>query len=165
MPGPPPGSGAAGVVGGTSWLTRFAVRGAAADFDAWAARGNPGWSFAEVLPAFRRIEADAEFGDRPWHGDEGPIPITRYPGLEPSEIHAAALEAFDAVGIPRIEDHNEPGAVGAGPMPMSSRKGQRVTSADAYLADGAPPAEPDGPDRRHGRDGRARIGPRDRGPA
>ena len=128
------------VVGGTSWLTRFAVRGAAADFDAWAARGNPGWSFAEVLPAFRRIEADAEFGDRPWHGDEGPIPITRYPGLEPSEIHAAALEAFDAVGIPRTEDHNEPGAVGAGPMPMSSRVGVRVTSADAYLADGTRPS-------------------------
>ena len=127
------------VLGGTSWLTRFAVRGAAADFDAWAARGNPGWSFAEVLPAFRRIEADAEYGDRPWHGDGGPIPITRYPRLEPSEIHAAALEAFDAVGIPRIEDHNEPGAVGAGPMPMSSRDGVRVTSADAYLADGARP--------------------------
>ena len=43
------------------------------------------------------------------------------------------------VGIPRIEDHNEPGAVGAGPMPMSSRDGVRVTSADAYLADGARP--------------------------
>ena len=125
------------VLGGTSWLTRFAVRGAAADFDAWAGRGNPGWSFAEVLPTFRRIEADAEFGDRPWHGDGGPIPITRYPHLEPSDVHAAALEAFDAVGIPRIEDHNEPGAVGAGPMPMSSRDGVRVTSADAYLADGA----------------------------
>ena len=127
------------VLGGTSWLTRFAVRGAAADFDAWADRGNPGWSFAEVLPAFRRIEADAEFGDRPWHGNGGPIPITRYPRLEPSDIHAAALEAFDAVGIPRIDDHNEPGAVGAGPMPMSSRDGVRVTSADAYLADGVRP--------------------------
>ena len=58
------------LVGGTSWLTRFAVRGAAADFDAWAARGNHGWSFTDVLPAFRRIEADAEFGGDPFHGDE-----------------------------------------------------------------------------------------------
>ena len=88
------------LLGGTSWLTQFAVRGAAADFDAWAARGNPGWSFADVLPAFRRLEADAEFGGRPWHGDRGPIPITRYPELEPSEIHAAALEAFAPLGFP-----------------------------------------------------------------
>ena len=126
--------------GGTSWLTRFAVRGAAADFDAWAARGNTGWSFAEVLPVFRRVEADADYGDRPWHGDRGPIPINRYPELDRSGIHAAALEAFDAVGIPRIEDHNEPGAVGAGPMPMSTRDGVRVTTADAYLAHGSRPS-------------------------
>src|SRR5262245_56091663 len=65
-------------VGGTSWMTRFAVRGPAADFDGWAARGNPGWSFDDVLPAFRTLEADADFGDRPWHGDHGPLPVTRY---------------------------------------------------------------------------------------
>jgi choline dehydrogenase-like flavoprotein len=127
------------LVGGTSWLTRFAVRGAAADFDAWAARGNPGWSFADVLPAFRRLESDAEFGGDPWHGDRGPIPITRYPILEVSEIHAAALRAFEALGFPTVGDHNRPGAVGIGRMPMSSRRGVRVTSADAYLP---PRAEP-----------------------
>jgi choline dehydrogenase-like flavoprotein len=59
------------LLGGTSWLTRFAVRGHPADFDAWAARGNPGWTFAEVLPTFRRLEADADFGDEPWHGRTG----------------------------------------------------------------------------------------------
>jgi choline dehydrogenase len=73
------------VLGGTSWLTRFALRGASADFDAWAMRGNPGWSFADVLPVFRRIEADAEFGDRPWHGDAGPLPLTRYLTLAPTD--------------------------------------------------------------------------------
>ena len=119
--------------GGTSWLTRFAVRGAAADFDAWAASGNTGWTFEEVLPTFRRIEADAEFGDRPWHGDHGPIPITRYPELEPSEIHSAALKAFAALGFPAVEDHNDPMAVGVGRTPMSSRSGERVTALDAYL--------------------------------
>lgn len=127
------------LVGGTSWLTRFAVRGAAADFDAWAERGNPGWSFAEVLPVFRRLEADAEFGGDAFHGDEGPIPITRYPGHRPSEIHAAALEAFAALGFPPVHDHNLPAAVGFGPMPMSTRDGHRVTTSDAYLApDGRP---------------------------
>ena len=121
------------LLGGTSWLTRFAVRGAAADFDAWAANGNAGWSFEEVLPAFRRLEADAEFGDSQWHGDRGPVPITRYPEYEPSAIHVAALRAFEALGYPAVEDHNDPTALGVGRMPMSSRSGERVTAADAYL--------------------------------
>ncbi len=127
------------LLGGTSWLTRFAVRGAAADFDAWAARGNAGWRFEDVLPAFRRVEADAEFGQDPWHGDRGPIPITRYPELEPSAIHLAAAQALEAVGFPAVEDHNGPGAVGVGRMPMSSRGGKRVTSVDAYLRRGSQP--------------------------
>ena len=121
------------LVGGTSWLTRFAVRGAASDFDAWATRGNPTWGFADVLPIFRRIEADADFGTKPWHGEAGPLPITRYPELEPSGIHAAAIRAFEGVGFPTIEDHNAPNAIGVGRMPFSAVGGSRVTSADAFL--------------------------------
>ena len=52
-------------VGGTSWLTRFAPRGSPADYDDWAAGGDPGWSFDGVLPYFMRLEEDADFGDRP----------------------------------------------------------------------------------------------------
>ena len=122
------------LLGGTSWFTRFAVRGAPADFDGWAEAGSPGWGFDDVLPAFRRIEADAEFGRDPWHGDLGPVPITRYPDLPRSPIHEAALEALTALGIPTVDDHNRPGATGVGPMPMNSRDGTRVTTADAYLA-------------------------------
>ena len=124
------------LLGGTSWLTRFAVRGAAADFDAWAARGNPGWRYADVLPAFRRLETDAEFGADPWHGDAGPMPVTRYPDRQPSAIHAAALEALRAEGVPAVEDHNAPDAVGVGRLPMSSRDGVRFTTVDAYLPPG-----------------------------
>lgn len=123
------------VVGGTSWLTRFAVRGAAIDFDAWRARGNLGWSFAEVLPFFRLAESDAEFGDLPWHGNNGPLTITRYPSLERSDIHQGAVEAMTATGIPAVADHNSPDAVGVGPMPMSTRDGRRITPADVYLPD------------------------------
>jgi choline dehydrogenase len=121
------------VLGGTSWLTRFAVRGAASDFDAWAAAGNPGWTFADVLPTFRRLEADHDFGGRPWHGDHGPITVTRYLELQPAEAHATAVAAFDALGYPSVEDHNAPGAIGIGRMPMSTREGRRVVSVDAYL--------------------------------
>ena len=121
------------LLGGTSWLTRFAVRGAAADFDAWAVRCGPEWSFESVLPAFRRLESDAEFGREPWHGDAGPLPVTRYPGFARSAVHLAATEALVAMGFATVADHNAPNAVGVGPMPMSSRDGVRVTSVDGWL--------------------------------
>jgi len=126
-------------VGGTSWLTRLALRGWPADYDRWAGLGNAGWGFADVLPYFVRLEADADFGDQPWHGDRGPLPVSRYPGIELTEIGAAALDALEAAGFPLIGDHNRPGAVGAARMPMSSRDGKRATTADAYLPVGGTP--------------------------
>ena len=122
------------LLGGTSWVTRFALRGSPADYDAW----GPGWRFDDVLPAFNRLESDAEFGREPWHGDAGPLPITRYPEHEPTPILGAALEALEALGVPVVDDHNRPGAVGVGRMPMTSRGGARVTTADAYLGTPAP---------------------------
>ncbi len=121
------------LVGGTSWVTRFTPRGSPADYDEWAALGNPGWSFEDVLPTFIQLENDLDFGDRPWHGDRGPMPSTRYLHLGHSELGAAGLAAFEAAGFPTVDDHNRPGAVGAGRMPMNSRDGVRVTTADAYL--------------------------------
>src|SRR5207247_5916327 len=86
-------------LGGTSSIVRFALRGSPSDFDEWEALGNAGWGFEAVLPYLRRLEADLEFGDQPWHGASGPIPVTRYPEVEGTEVHAAALEALDAVGF------------------------------------------------------------------
>jgi choline dehydrogenase len=126
------------LLGGTSWVTRFALRGSPVDYDDWAGLGNPGWGFDDVLPFFMALENDAEFGDAPWHGDRGPMPITRYPGERPTAPLLAALDGLAPAGFERVEDHNRPGAVGAGPMPMTSRDGLRVTTADAYLA--APPS-------------------------
>jgi choline dehydrogenase-like flavoprotein len=120
-------------VGGTGWMTRFAVRGSPADFDALASAGNHGWAFDDILPLFRRIETDREFGGREWHGDDGPIPITRYPNDEPTDIHAATVEAATRHGFVAVDDHNDPGAVGIGRMPMNSIDGRRITTADAYL--------------------------------
>jgi len=122
-------------VGGTGWMTRFAVRASPADFDAWGA-GNPGWTFDEMLPHLKRIESDLEFGDREWHGSDGPIPITRYPHLDPAEIHALTLEATRSAGFADVEDHNAPGAIGVGRFPMNSLEGRRVTTADSYLQPG-----------------------------
>ena len=102
-------------------------------------RGNPGWAFEDVLRYFARLETDVDFGDHPWHGGHGPLPITRYLDLELTEVAAAGLQALEAAGFPVVEDHNRPGAVGAGRMPMSSRAGARVTTADAYLPIGRTP--------------------------
>ena len=128
------------LLGGTSWLTRFALRGHPADFDAWAARGNPGWSFSEVLPTFRRLEADADYGGEPWHGDAGPMTVNRYGTSRRSAIHDAAVEAIRDLGFPTVEDQNAPGALGAGPMPMSTQDGRRLTTLQAYLERDALPA-------------------------
>ena len=127
------------LLGGTSSITRFALRGSPADYDEWEALGNPGWGFADVLPYLKRLETDLDFGHQPWHGDSGPIPISRYRNLEPTEIHMAALQALEAVGFLQVEDHNRPGALGVGRMPMSSRDGLRVTTALAYLPLGRTP--------------------------
>lgn len=127
------------LLGGTSWLTRFTPRGSPADYDGWEALGNPGWGFDDVLPYFIRLEEDTDFGQEPWHGDRGPIPSTRYLDLAHTEVAAAALDALAAAGIPAVDDHNRPGAVGVGRMPMSTRDGVRVTTADAYLPFGRTP--------------------------
>jgi choline dehydrogenase len=127
-------------MGGTSSVTRFALRGSPGDFDEWEALGNPGWSFDEVLPFFIKLESDAEFRDRSWHGDRGPIPVSRYLNDDLTEVGTAAMEAMQAMGFPAVEDHNQPGAVGVGRIPMNSVDGVRVTTASAYLpADRTPP--------------------------
>jgi choline dehydrogenase len=124
------------LLGGTSSLTRIGLRGSPADYDEWAALGNPGWGFEDLLPYFKRLETDLDYGDQPWHGASGPIPIGRYRDTELTEIHAAGLHALERVGFPLVDDHNRPGAVGAGRVPMSSRDGVRVTTALAYLGAG-----------------------------
>jgi choline dehydrogenase-like flavoprotein len=128
------------LLGGTSWVTRFAVRGSPADYDGWEKLGNSGWGFDDVLPYFVRLEADADYGDQPWHGDDGPVRVHRYHELDLTEIGNAGRRALEAVGFPMVKDHNRPGAVGAGRMPMSSRNGIRVTTADAYLPVGKTPS-------------------------
>jgi choline dehydrogenase len=121
------------LVGGTGWVTRYALRGAAAGFDEWRSRGNADWGFDDMLPWLKRLEQDLDFGDRPWHGNNGPIPITRYPKLPSSEVGEATLRAYEAAGFVAVDDLNQPGVMGFGRMPMSSRDGVRVTTAQAYL--------------------------------
>ena len=85
------------------------------------------------LPWFRAIETDRDFGDAPWHGDAGPIPIGRYPRAAGIELQERFAEAALSVGHAWVDDHNAPGAVGIGPIPLNMVDGVRQTPADHYL--------------------------------
>jgi choline dehydrogenase len=121
------------VVGGSSAVnTCIALRGQPFDYDEWADRGLPEWSFANVLPAFKRLEADRDF-DNEWHGTDGPIPIRRHPPEELVPWQAAFLEACAEVGHPRAPDSNDPTQTGAGPHAMNKIDGERMSAARCYL--------------------------------
>ena len=120
------------LVGGCSATNgTFFVRGWPADYDAWAAAGNDGWSFAELLPFFRAVESDGD-GDE-WHGGEGPIPVVRTPRDELEPWPRAFLDAAVAAGHPPVADHNRPGGLGVGPLPRNVRDGTRMSTALTYL--------------------------------
>ena len=122
------------IMGGCSATNAcFALRGAPQVYDGWAALGNPGWSFAEVLDDFCRLESDEDFRDQ-WHGSDGLIPIRRHPAHEMNRAQAAFLDGAVASGHRYVEDHSRPGAVGAGPTPRNVRDGMRMSTAVTYLA-------------------------------
>jgi choline dehydrogenase len=122
------------LVGGCSATNAvFALRGSPGDYDHWAALGNNGWSFAGVLPFIRALETDLDFDDE-WHGHDGPIAIQRVPVDGLREHQRAALEAAWTLGHPQVEDHNRPGAMGAGPLPRNAPGDERLSTALAYLA-------------------------------
>jgi choline dehydrogenase len=121
------------LTGGSSAINAsLALRGHPADYDEWAALGNPEWGWERVLPVFRRLEDDPET-PAPYHGVGGPIPIRRWRDGELLPTQRAFLAACRALGFPAIADHNAPGASGVGPGPRNVRDGVRVSTAIAYL--------------------------------
>ncbi|MGX7003437.1 GMC family oxidoreductase [Caballeronia sp. KNU42] len=107
------------------------VRGAPRDFDDWAAAGNAGWSYKDVLPYFRKLETH-EAGDTAVHGASGPIHVTSMK----RGIHAITrhfLDACDELKVPRNDDFNGSKIEGAGVYDVNTHKGQRASSNVAYL--------------------------------
>ena len=107
------------------------VRGQRSDFDDWAAGGNAGWSFDEVLPYFKKIESHP-LGDTPYHGAHGPIRITRMKD-HAHPVCTAFLDACDSLGYPRNDDFNGSSLEGAGIYDINTRDGLRDASSRAYL--------------------------------
>ena len=121
-------------VGGSSAINgQGAIRPPREDFDDWAAAGCDGWSWEEVLPYFRRMETDLDFGREPYHGSDGPIPISRTPRGQWESVDEALAQATLAHGFGWTEDINAPGAIGASYFPFNARNARRVTTNDGYL--------------------------------
>ena len=119
------------VLGGSTAINGMvAIRGQAADYDAWRDSGLPGWSWADVLPYFKRSE-DHVLGASAWHGTGGEWSVdaarVEWPLLD--DVKAAAVQA----GIRATEDFNTGDNEGVGPIHVNQRDGQRWSAADGFL--------------------------------
>ncbi|PTX04869.1 choline dehydrogenase [Pararhodobacter aggregans] len=124
------------VIGGSSSINGMVyVRGHARDYDHWAEQGADGWSYADVLPYFKRLEhwhgeADAG-GGAEWRGTAGPLHISR--GRRENPLFNAFIEAGRQAGYPVTRDYNGQQQEGFGAMEATIRQGVRWSAARAYL--------------------------------
>jgi 4-pyridoxate dehydrogenase len=119
------------VLGGSSSINVMAyVRGHPADYDGWAQKGAVGWSYAEVLPYFKRCET-FEDGENPWRGGSGPLGVTW--AKTPDPLFPALIEAGQAAGFPATDDYNGRRQEGFGRSQMTIWKGRRSSAAVAFL--------------------------------
>jgi choline dehydrogenase len=119
--------------GGSSAVNgQVLYRGIPEDYDNWAKWGNDEWSFVSVLPYFRKMETDMDFGGD-FHGSDGPVPVRRYKREEwlphAAAFHQACLDA----GFPDDPDQNHPESTGVSPRARNTLDGVRISMALAYL--------------------------------
>ena len=123
------------VLGGSSSINGMVyVRGHARDFDHWAESGATGWSFADVLPYFRRMEhwhGASDGGDPSWRGSDGPLHVTR--GLRANPLYQAFIDAGQQAGYPVTPDYNGHQQEGFGPFEATIWQGRRWSASNAYL--------------------------------
>jgi choline dehydrogenase len=120
------------LLGGSSSINAMVwIRGAREDYDGWAAQGNPGWSYADVLPAFKAIE-DNQAGEDEWRGAGGPVHVTRCENaVHPlSKLYLAAAQQ---AGLPLNPDFNGASQEGVGIYQINTRNGRRMSAARAFL--------------------------------
>jgi choline dehydrogenase len=119
------------VLGGTSSINAMiAIRGNRRDYDAWAAHGLEGWSHAEVLPYFKRLETHWR-GAGPFHGGDGPVGVSRVDGAD--LLWDPLLAAAQAAGIALCDDPNGAEQDGISRTEATIAGGRRAGTAEAYL--------------------------------
>lgn len=119
------------VMGGSSSINGMIyIRGFPQDYDGWAARGNTGWAWKDVLPLFKRQENN-ERGASDYHGVGGPLSVSDIRELHP--LAKLFIGAAQAMQIPFSEDLNGPQVGGLGYAQATQRKGWRNSSARAFI--------------------------------
>jgi choline dehydrogenase len=120
------------IVGGSGSINGMAYyRGPARDFDDWAAMGNPGWSYADLLPYFLRSEHNPEYADSPYHATGGPMGVS-FPRSR-NRLCDTFNASMSALGYDELEDFNVPEPNGYGYRQGTIWNGRRVSTASAYL--------------------------------
>lgn len=122
--------GGSATINGCAWL-----RGSRVDYDAWASRGNPGWGFDDLLPAFRKAERDPLATGSGVHGADGPVPVYRVCKEELTPVERAFGTTAEALGFDHIADLNgsTDQRTGVGPTPKNIADGLRMHPALTYL--------------------------------
>jgi choline dehydrogenase-like flavoprotein len=120
------------VLGGSSSVNAMVyIRGQRSDYDHWAAEGNSGWSFDDVLPYFKRAEHN-ERGADAWHGSGGPLNVMDL--RSPNRFGPVFVEAARQAGYRPNTDFNAAAQEGVGLYQVTHRNGERCSAAKAYLA-------------------------------
>lgn len=120
------------VVGGSSSVNGMVyVRGHAKDYDHWDDSGARGWSYADVLPYFQRMEAWHGKGESDWRGTEGPLHVQQARQWNP--LFHAFVAAGREAGYPVTDDYNGHQQEGFGAFDMTVWQGRRWSAANAYL--------------------------------
>jgi 5-(hydroxymethyl)furfural/furfural oxidase len=121
------------ILGGSSTVMgMWALRGTPGDYDEWEQAGARGWGWEHVLPFFRRLETDCDFGGE-MHGKDGPIPIRREP-IERWSLLARAVETqMRRLDWPAVADLNGDFRDGHCVMPNSRYENSRASSGICYL--------------------------------
>jgi len=128
------------VLGGCSATNAMQwYRGDPADYDAWETAGAAGWTYAAMLPYFRRSE-DWEGGASGQRGAGGPMRVARPP--EPHPIASAMVEGAAELGLPTLDDANSGETCGAALANLNIAEGRRFSVVDGYLPAWAPPPAP-----------------------
>jgi choline dehydrogenase len=118
-------------LGGSSAINGLIyIRGQREDYDGWAAAGNPGWSFSEVLPYFVKSEKN-ERGPDNFHGASGPLFVSDIGAKD--ELIEALVAGAQELGIPKNADFNGKAQEGAGYYQLNTRRGLRCSTAVGYL--------------------------------
>ncbi|MEL7128322.1 MAG: choline dehydrogenase [Pseudomonadota bacterium] len=120
-------------LGGSSSINGMVfVRGNRRDFDEWEQHGAAGWSFADCLPFFRRLE-DWQGGDDQFRGRLGPVRVTTGNKMQLNPLYQAFIDAGLEAGYPYTADYNGANQEGFGPMQMNVANGARASTSQAYL--------------------------------